>query len=308
MLPKKLKKILILATARVETKEKLTSYLKKYFDKKAEVSLGIFSDITFEIESGKILVEIDGVDITTFDLIYFRKTSGFQSFANALAIYLDSQKIKFFDDAFINGSFRGDKFTSLMRLAVNDIPIVPSFLCWKGAISKNKNKIIKMFEFPVVAKEVTTQRMQSIYLLKSPADFNKLPDRTVKDLDARYLFQKFIKIDREFRLLVLGKNIGIIHTKTVRDNTGFRVGYNDINEFPEFLDPEHTPTIIKNIAIKSANALRIQIAGVDICREASTGKIYVFEVNRGPGLEYDTNISQELPEIAKFFTFELDNK
>ena len=38
-----MKKILILATKRVESKEKLTAYLKNYFDKKAAVSLGIFA-------------------------------------------------------------------------------------------------------------------------------------------------------------------------------------------------------------------------------------------------------------------------
>lgn len=299
------KKILILATARAESKEKLTAYLKNYFDKKAVVSLGIFSDITYQIESGGVVIEIDGVDINTFDLIYFRKTSGFASFANALAIYLDHKKIKFYDDSFINGSYSGDKFTALMRLAVNNIPIVPSFLCWKGSIKKNREKIITKFGFPVVAKEVTTQRMQSIYLLKSKEDFEKLPDRTVKDLDARYLFQKFISIDREFRLLVLGSEVGIIHTKTVRDNTGFAVGYNDMNENPEFLNPDDTPNVIKNAAISAAKVLHIQIAGVDICREVTTGKVYVFEVNRGPGLEYDTNISQELPKIAEFFTKQL---
>lgn len=302
-----MKKILILATARAENKEKLTAFLSTRLAKKADVSLGVFSDITFQIAMGEVLVEIDGVDIRTFDLIYFRKTSGFSPFANALAIYLDKEKINFFDKSFISGSFSGDKFTALMRLAVNDIPIVPSFLCWKGAINKSKKRIIEKFGFPVVAKEVTTQRMQSIYLLNSEEDFDKLPDRTVRDLDARYLFQKFIHIDREFRLLVLKDKVAIIHTKTVRDNTGFQVGYNDVNEFPEFLDLEETPSVIKRTAVNAATALHIQIAGVDICRERETGKIFVFEVNRGPGLEYDTNVSQELPKIAEFFENELDS-
>lgn len=303
-----MKRILILATARAQNKEKLTAYLKKHFEKKAEVSLRIFSDITFSIKANEAVVEIDGVNIDSYDLIYFRKTSGYLSFANALAIYLNYKKIKFFDNLFINGSFSGDKFTALMRMAVNGIPIVPSFLCWKGSIQKNKEMIVKKFGFPVVAKEVTTQRMQSVYLLKTLSDFDKLPDRTVKDLDARYLFQKFIDFDKEFRLLVLGSKIGIIHTKTIRDNTSFLVRYNDINELPKFIDPNETPSTIKDVAIKAAETLHIQIAGVDVCRERESGRIFIFEVNRGPGLEYDTSISQELPEISNFFKKELDIK
>ncbi|MEK7470974.1 MAG: hypothetical protein AAB622_03190, partial [Patescibacteria group bacterium] len=262
-----MKKILVLASKRSEKKEKLISYLEKYFDKKAEVVLGIFPEIIFEIEGGNILVEIDGRNINDFDLVYFRNTSGFQAMAAALSIYLESTKVKFFDKSHISGSFMGDKFTSLMRLAVNGLPIVPSFLCWKGAVKKTKKRIVKKFGFPIVAKEVTTQRMQSIYLLKKLSDFDKLPDKTKNGNSARYLFQKFVHFDKEFRLLVLGDTIGIIHTKTVRDNTGFKLGYQSMDEFPEFLRLENVSSVIKNAAIKAAKTLHIQIAGVDICRE-----------------------------------------
>ncbi len=297
-----------MASKRSLEKEKLTKYLQKYFAKKAEVVLGIFSDLTFEIEGGKVLVEIDGRNINDFDLVYFRNVAGFGSMAAALSIYLESTRVKFFDKSHISGSFIGDKFTSLMRLAVNGLPIVPSFLCWKGALSKTKKRIVKKFGFPIVAKEVTTQRMQSVFLLKSLADFDKLPDKTKGGGSARYLFQKFIKIDKEFRLLVLGEKVGIIHTKTVRDNSGFKVEYRDMDENPVFLDLNDLSKLIKETSIKSAKVLQIQIAGVDICREVGTGKSYVFEVNRGPGLEYDSTISPELSKIADFFAFELSIK
>jgi glutathione synthase/RimK-type ligase-like ATP-grasp enzyme len=302
------KKILILAAKRSENKEKLITYLQKYFDKKAEVVLAIFSDLIFEIEEGKVLVEINGRNINDFNLIYFRNTSGFQAMAAALSIYLESTNVKFFDKSHISGSFMGDKFTSLMRLAVNNLPIVQSVLCWKKAIPKNKELIVQKLGFPIVAKEVTTQRMQSIFLLKNLTDFDNLPDKTKNGRDARFLFQKFISIDKEFRVLVLGNTVGIVHTKTVRDNTGFKLGYKNENEYPEFLDPKDVPNIIKDTAIKSANVLKIQIAGVDICREVGNNKIYVFEVNRGPGIDYDTKVSQELQKIGDFFASELDIK
>lgn len=299
-----MKKILILASIRSENKEKFLVYLQNYFGGKAEVVLGIFSDLTFEIGNDKILIELDGRNIDDFDLIYFRNTKGFSSMANSLAIYLESTKVRFFDRSFIN-SFNGDKFSALMRMAVSKLPIVPSFLCWKESIPKNKQKIVEKFGFPIVAKEVTTQRMQSIYLLNSLEDFDKLPELTNRDNPARYLFQKFINFDKEFRLMVLGEEIGIVHTKTLRDNTKFQLGYSDINENPEFLDPSEVSNTIKNTAIKAAMALHIQIAGVDICREVGTGKIFVFEVNRGPGIDYDTTVSHELEKIAQFFEKEL---
>jgi glutathione synthase/RimK-type ligase-like ATP-grasp enzyme len=266
------KKILLMAAIRSEKKEKLLAYLQKYFGDEVEVKLGVFSDLTFNIECGKVLVELDGRNIDDFDLIYFRNTTGYLPMANTLSIYLESTKIKFFDRSIINGSFSGDKFSSLMRMAVNNLPIAPSFCCWKESIPKNKNKIVEKFGFPIVAKEVTTQRMQSIYLIKNLDDFDKLPELTVRGNLARYLFQKFIDFDREYRLMILGEDVGIVHTKTLRDNTKFQLGYSDLTENPEFLNPSEVSDEIKNIAIKAAKTLHIQIAGVDICTEKRTGK------------------------------------
>ena len=123
-----------------------------------------------------------------------------------------------------------------------------------------------------------------------------------------YLFQKFINIDREFRVLVLGGSVGIIHTKTTRDNSGFKIGYSDMDEYPEFLKSRRSLGSIKDTAVKAAKVLHVDIAGVDICRERETGKLFVFEVNRGPGIDYDTNVSQEMPKIAEFFANDLDIK
>lgn len=303
-----MKRILILASKRSGKKEEFITYLQKYFGGEVEAVLGVFSDLVFQIETGNIVVEIGGRNINDFDLVYFRNTLGFQSMASGLSIYLESTGVKFFDKSFINGSFVGDKFTSSMRLAVQGLPIVPTLVCWNGAIDKTKELIIRKYGFPVVAKEVRSQRMQRVYLLNSAADFDKLPKTVNSGSTARYLFQKFIHIDREFRFLVLGNKVGIIHTKTLRDNTGFKIGYKNEDEYPEFLDPNEVSETLKQTAVKAANVLHVEIAGVDMCRERTTGKIYVFEVNRGPGVDYDTDVSQELPEMAKFFSNELGIK
>ncbi len=303
-----MKKILILASKRSEKKEKLIAFLEKEFAGIAEVVLGVYPELIFEIEQGKINVEVAGHNIKDFDLVYFRNTSGFQPMATTLSIYLESANVKFFDKLITSGSFMGDKFTSLMRLAVNGLPIVPSFLCWKGALAESKNRIVEKFKFPLVAKGLDSQRMQSIYLIKSMGDFDKLPDKTKTGKDANYLFQKFIDFDKEYRVLVLGETVGSINCRTVRDNTGFKLKYLDLSELPIFLNIADVSWIIKDTAIKAAKALNIQIAGVDVCCEKETSKVYLFEVNRGPEPEYDTSISRELPKIAEFFKKELSIK
>jgi len=72
----------------------------------------------------------------------------------------------------------------------------------------------------------------------------------------------------------------------------------------EYVDAEKMPREMKEIAIKAAKVLDIQIAGVDILTDTQ-GKRWLLEANRGPGLTYDLQVSPELDSLASFFTREL---
>ena len=75
----------------------------------------------------------------------------------------------------------------------------------------------------------------------------------------------------------------------------------------EFVDLKAVPDSLKEAAVKAAQMLNVEIAGVDglLTKE---GKPVILEVNRGPGVEYDTKKSPEIDEIAKFFKRELGEK
>jgi D-alanine-D-alanine ligase-like ATP-grasp enzyme len=57
---------------------------------------------------------------------------------------------------------------------------------------------------------------------------------------------------------------------------------------------------LEEIAVKGSNALNVQIAGVDIATDKNTGEYYLIEINRGPGFTYDTTISPEMDQLAKY--------
>ena len=296
-----MKKVLILVSKKGEKKEDFTDLLNKYFKEGVEATLATFSDLFFEIRNGGVDVEIDGKKVSDYDLVYLRNTNGFQTMALAISVYLESAGIEFFDKAFWQGSFIGDKFTSLLRLAVNDVSVPDSIYCSGGSIEKYRQKIAEKLSFPLIAKGLFSQRMSSIYVIKNESDFERIPKTNKDGKKLTYIFQKLIDIDKEYRLLVLENRVGVVHTKTKRDISNIKINYADMNQYPVFLDLQGINPSIKDAAVKAANAVNIQIAGVDVCVEKGTGDIFVLEVNRGPGLEYDTDVSQEVPEIAKFF-------
>ena len=51
---------------------------------------------------------------------------------------------------------------------------------------------------------------------------------------------------------------------------------------------------------QQSGVLNLQIAGVDLAIQKKTNNVFLVEVNRGPGITYDTKISPEIDEMAKF--------
>ena len=121
----------------------------------------------------------------------------------------------------------------------------------------------------------------------------------------QYLFQKYVELKDEYRLLVLGDRVGVWEKKIVTTKGEFRHNVS-LGASEEFLKINDIPDNLEKIAVNGAAALNVQIAGVDIATDRETGEYYLIEINRGPGFTYDTKISPEMDELAKYFGKEAD--
>jgi len=295
----KLKKILILAGQRNENKDKFIEYLTEYFrDKNIEIDLDIFSNVSVLLNQNKVEMFVGDKDIRDFDLVYFRSTKGFQALAKTMATILDFLEIKYIDKVWGKAAAVGDKLTSFARLTTQKLPVIPTLFCNVS----NKKKIqdfASEVNYPLIAKDLVAQRLEGIYVIHSINDINKLPEVKESGAIVNYLFQKFIDIKAEYRLVVLGDTVQVTHTKVARNYSGHKVHHLDENSTIEFLDSNIMDEVNK-IAVNGAKALDLNIAGVDICIEKSTNKPWIIEVNRGPGIDYDTTFSPEMSEFAKY--------
>lgn len=298
-----MKRVLILVSQIGRKKEAFAEHMVKKLTGQAQVVLARFSDLVFSVDGENIEIKIEGIPlkIRDFDLIYFRWAGGtFLSLAGTLALCLGHWKIRFFDRTFQNIGPAGDKFTSYMKLSLAGLPTPPSFFCWHDKIKEKKEVIIAKLGLPLVAKQLSSQRGEGVYLLKKRADFDWLNQDYP---GGAFLFQKFVEGRKEYRILVLDKTIGAFEKKIQTDLKEFRHNI-ALGAEEEFIKVNKIPEEMKTIAIAAASALEIQIAGVDIMIDQK-GKMWVLEVNRGPGLTYDPKISPELDSFASFFAEEL---
>lgn len=296
-----MQKILILTSEKDVKKIRFAQLLEKYLPQSLDVQLAIFSDISIELEGGKVRVFIEETNITDFDLVYFRGTKNYANLANTLALLFKFLGVDYIDSGWGKVSFLGNKLESLSTLAVSGLPIIPTFFCNIGN-KKMIDKLIAKFGFPIIAKELTQQKLEAVYVVSSLKDIYNLPKTNMEKKKVNYLFQKFIDIDKEYRLLTLGDGVGAIHTKTKRNYKSTRVGYLHMDEQIKFIDTSEVSEKIKKMAVRSASILGLDVAGVDICIERGTKESWLIEVNKGPGFEYDIEGDPEIREVAVFLS------
>jgi glutathione synthase/RimK-type ligase-like ATP-grasp enzyme len=301
------KKILILVDKIGPKKETLAQYVAERLGEKAHITLARFSDLYFEIDNKSSLVLVNDTPVTDYDLIYFRRAGDqFSGVASNLAVYLKAKKVNFIDKSWAEVGPIGSKFTALMKLSLNHLPIIKSIYVWRDEISRNKERIIKKLGLPLIAKELSTQRGKGVIKITKAGDFDSLPMTDSKGGPNQYLFQKYVELKDEYRLLVLGDRVGVWEKKIVTTKGEFRHNVS-LGASEEFLKINDIPDNLEKIAVNGAAALNVQIAGVDIATDKTTGEYYLIEINRGPGFTYDTKISPEMDELAKYFGKEANN-
>lgn len=273
-----------------------------FLGKEVNATVACFTDLLFDINGGNIKILVKGIDINEFKLVYIRRADHSHfSLAGSLARCLDKLGIPYFDRSFSEIGASGDKLTSYLKLSIAGIPVPHTIFCMGGSVERYEDYIVSKIGFPIISKELVGQHMAGIYSVSDKRQFSQLPRKVEKNNRiAKYLFQKYVPLENEYRFLVLGDEVKIIHTKVPRDYSLLKLNYSNLNQNEEYLDVDSVSSEMRKIAIKAAKCLNIQIAGVDVAVEAGTGKIFVFEVNRGPGFNYDKKISREIDEVAKF--------
>jgi glutathione synthase/RimK-type ligase-like ATP-grasp enzyme len=295
-----MKKLLILIDRVFKKHEDLALAIEKE-DKDVKVFLKKIDDIDILIDKDEIVMTVDGVDLKDFDLVFFRRV-GNMHVVGSVIIYLDQMGVPFIDEGLRETGIRGDKLTSLVRCFFAGAATIPTYYCNHKDFDKKIKALGKKFGYPLIAKKIHEHFLKGIYIIKNEEDIKLLKDHVSTARNKRFIFQPFIDMECEYRLLVLGDEVRSINSRVMRSFEKMKVDYMDPDTDEIYLGVNDFPKEIKDMAIKVAKTLNIQIAGVDICRERGTGKNYVLEVNRGPDLNYDIEMSPELPELVKYLT------
>ncbi len=292
-----MKNLLILTGKIGQKKEALVEYLSQSLVGQVKVTLGLFADLIFEIDWKKVKVRLGDRNMTDFDLVVFRGVgSGFLVVAGNLALCLEHLQIEYTDTVFKRIGPFGSKMTALIQLSLAGLPMMPSYYCQRPKIRERMGEIIHRFGFPLIAKDLSLERGKGVFLLKKKEDFDFL---NKVDPKREFLFQDFYPDNEEYRILTLGYKSMVYYQKIRTDPDEFRAN-TALGAEEKYLAVSQASKKMRAMAVKSARVLDYEIAGVDFLIDKRTQKTWILEVNRGPGLTYDTKISPEVPAFASF--------
>lgn len=271
-----------------------------------DVTCASFSTLEYISLEGEVHIKVKGTDLAEFSVVYLRLVGKRYEDAALLTYYCRQKGIRLVDKIYeSDGVIRIPipKSIEVKLLADAGIPVPKTYF---GRMKMIKENAEKFLGFPYIIKGTMGKQGNAVW---SPTTYNEL-DKMVTEFTpkekkgARFLAQEFIKASQRSRIFVIGERavVGIIRPTRWRKRFLKKVD----GEFPEgvrgAIDP--IPEADAKLAVEASRAVKIDIGGVDIIHEDSTGKPYILEVNSAPrwaALKKDTGIFIE-KEILKYLS------
>src|SRR3990167_5953608 len=270
-----------------------------------EVITASFSDLSYRAE-GELKLTVKGEALEEFDVIYIRLVGKRLEDVSLLVNYAKEKGIKIVDKVYEKSHIIRlpiAKALEVKLLSQAGVHLPKTFF---AKLSEIVQKAPDIYGFPFVIKGTTGKQGHAVWSPRSKEELEALYEELKgKEKEGkRFLAQEFIKASQRNRVFVIG---GVAIAAITRP-TRWRKRFSKRAALREALNP--IPEEDATLAVMAANALDIDIAGVDITHDEATGKAYVLEVNSAPrweSIEKDTGLNIER-ETLKFLDAKRDEK
>jgi ribosomal protein S6--L-glutamate ligase len=206
---------------------------------------------------------IDTSSKKEFDLALFRPLSGAATQGRSLATALHAKGIPLVDEKLVFEP-GGNKFKNYWAMKKAGLHIPKTLLLNQAGVKEASG-----WKREIVVKPLGGKRGEEIYKCKG----GELASLVKKLSKKEFLLQEFIPVEKELRVLVVGKKVlGAFKKESADWRHNVARGAVPVKEK---VSPQ-----VKRVALKAARATKLEIAGVDLA--LSQGRWFVFETNRSP--------------------------
>lgn len=204
-----------------------------------------------------------------------------------------------------------NKYTTYKVLSAENIPTPLTTVVTSDDIERLKKKVDKVGgNFPVVCKILDGKKGIGVFIIDSYMSLKSTLETMFKLVpNAEILLQNKIESDYDLRIHVFNKSYGRLSNNpenyeiigVMRRNKidgDFRTNFSLGGTIESFTLSDDQ----KELAIKTAAAVKCKWCGVDMIADKNTGDNYIIEVNASPGVKGITSVS-DVPPIDYIFDF-----
>ncbi len=232
-------------------------------------------DLIFEIKDNKPSI----FDIRTEKYIkdytwaYFKRWMSMPVEAASLAIFLQANGVPFADNLVLTGVNDG-KLASQFLFWEKGVPVPNSYYC----ASKHIGLILKRTKlpFPVVVKDIEGQKGRMNFLARNNKEVLKIYS---ENPEIKFIIQEFIPNKFDWRIQVYGGQAVVGYKRVGKKGSHLN---NESTGGTSYLVPlNKIPTKVLELAELAADAVGLQVSGVDVLPNLKSTKHVVLEANQG---------------------------
>ena len=236
-----------------------------------------------------------GMDLKDYEAVFLRDLRDFEFERHATAMYLNSCSVPFFNSDALS-------FEHISKLTQN-IAFAEAGLNIPSTIYSPNNDLLAdeimrsgVLSFPLVVKAISGKNGDDNFLIGSEEELRK---KLGEHRDTKFIAQEFIQNDYDYRIIVLGDQIGSVAKRTRDPEKGDHRNNVELGGAKDYIALEDMDQDILDMAVAAAKAVGRESTGVDVL-VSTDGKRYVLEANYAYGMILDHDTSREIPALGEY--------
>lgn len=260
-----------------------------------------YRDLEFVFRGKRLNVKLAGTkkDVASFDLVYFMLVSNYKDVSSAVAQYLKTRGTPYVDKAAADYYQSLNKLHQYIILQSYGVRIPKTIFMDMARLAQSYNYLKDELGSQFILKDIYGRKGRGNFLVRNQKDF----DRAVAS-GFNLVAQKFIPNDGDYRLLIFGKQIHLV----IKRVAGVRSHLNNVSSgaTAELVRETTLPASVKRASVQAAEALHIDVAGVDMVQDKDSGLWYCLEVNESPQLVSGSFTDEKQQAFARYLQRKLN--
>lgn len=264
-----------------------------------EIKWHNYHAVRYEFDQGSLRVWLaeSETELKDFDFVYFKSFFRHSEIAGIIADYLDATKTPFVSSE-LRGHIPLTKLSQLSRLALAGLPIAKTYFMLHDQWAMEYDRTVELLGLPFIFKSTDGSGGDENYLIHNEEEF-LMALRQYPDL--QFIAQQYIDNDSDLRVLIVDGDIQLVIKRQRLDTAATHLNNTSQGAGASLMPVEDLSDENRAIALRAANVMQREIAGVDLLFELGTGMPYILEVNASPQIASGAFTNEKLELYSRYF-------